>query len=148
MVDMKKLKIDKSKLKHLMEVIKKIDDLTSHQDSQSITGEVNEKGKALFKHTHYRMLNHQERNILTVEAFDYFYSLTQNNQISYDNFEMIMYHLFLYLSDTDFQIDLPTITTLIEVMSFADYQEKAVTQTLELFLQSPEVLSNLKFTIH
>ncbi len=146
---MKKLKIDKSKLKHLLEVIKKIDELTTHQDTPlSQERAFNLSNKDLADHSHYRLLSEMEKSILTLDAFDYFYSLTQNDQISYEIFERIMYHLYLYLSDTDYQIDLPTLTTLIEVMSFADYQEKVIAQTLELYIHSPELLTNIKFTVH
>ena len=96
----------------------------------------------------YRQLSKEEQRLITTEAFQLLLFWVKTDEISIDFFERFLTILVSFDSRISFAIDVDTLPTIIEMISLVDYKDHVIYTTLEIYVNSPEILTKRFNIIH
>lgn len=95
-----------------------------------------------------RIMNADEKRIITKEGFDFLKSLVQDHRIKYHQFEKVLNILVKYKDEISEPIETFVLSSLVEMMTYANFQDQMIDQIIQLFINSPEIILNVKYNIH
>ncbi len=95
-----------------------------------------------------RIMNADEKRIITKEGFDFLKSLVQDHRIKYHQFEKVLNILVKYKDEISEPIETFVLSSLLEMMTYTNFQDQMIDQIIQLYINSPEIILNVKYNIH
>ncbi len=145
------MKKKEESVKQLIEKIKTLEELTGDKkirDHKKIEELINKYLSRHVKSYSTRTMNIDEKKVLTPDAFSYLLELVGDKLLSYNEFEKVINQLIQYSYAIEEPIDGFTMVSLLEMMSYTDFQENMMDQIMQMYINSPDILHNLKFTLN
>ncbi len=142
------------KTKKVKEFLNKLDNLEnlggkkSAKDSKAVETFVNRLLAENMNINYYRLMSKEEKSVLSQEAFDFLMSLVKSRKIKFEHVEQFINQLLTFRSQLSNPIDLYTMSTILEMISFTNFQNTVIDQVIELYINSPELIKSLRHSIH
>jgi len=147
-------KMNQIKTKKVKEFLNKLDNLEnlggkkSAKDSKAVETFVNRLLAENMNINYYRLMSKEEKSVLSQEAFDFLMSLVKSRKIKFEHVEQFINQLLTFRSQLSNPIDLYTMSTILEMISFTNFQNTVIDQVIELYINSPELIKSLRHSIH
>ena len=105
-----------------------------------------------YLHTNYdvikRQISLEERRLITSEGFDLLLFWVNSGEITIDFFERFTTILVSFNKRIKQQIDVDSLPGMIEMMSLVEYKDHGIYTTIEIYINSPELLKRQFNTVH
>lgn len=146
--------MNQSKGKKIKEFLNKLSSLEAYKgdsslhDTKAVESFMNKLLAENFNMSYYRLMSREEKNVLSNEAFEFLINLVKTEKISYEHVEQFINQLLNYRNDMREPMDVYTLSTLLEMMTYTNFQDNIIDQIIELYINSPELIGNLRHSIH
>ncbi|MCB5251045.1 MAG: DUF494 family protein [Candidatus Cloacimonadales bacterium] len=138
-------------LQEMMDKIRKLEELTGDKNlknSKMIEQLINKYLSKKIKNFNNRIMSENEKKVLTNDAFSYLLSLVNNEVLLYTEFEKVLNILIQFSDEMDKPLDELSVILLLEMMSYANYDEDIIRHIIKLYLSTPELMHDLNYIAH
>ena len=138
-------------LQEMMDKIRNLEELTGDKNlknSKMIEQLINKYLSKKIKNFNNRIMSENEKKVLTNDAFSYLLSLVNNEVLLYTEFEKVLNILIQFSDEMDKPLDELSVILLLEMMSYANYDEDIIRHIIKLYLSTPELMHDLNYIAH
>ena len=100
------------------------------------------------RNTYLRLQSEDECRVITREAFALLLFWVQNNEIEIEFFERFLSIAILFKEKIFLPISEDILPSMIEMMSVVGFKDHAIYTTIEIYIETPELLVKRFTTIH
>ena len=95
-----------------------------------------------------RIMSHEESRVITPEAFRLMLFWVNSDEISIDFFERFLSILVSFTEQIYYPIDEEALPPMIEMMSLVDFKDHVIYTTIEIYIESPDLLRKQFNIVH
>ena len=94
-----------------------------------------------YENTNYnRQITSDEERVITAEAFELFLYWVRNGEIEIEFFERFLTILVMFSEQIYIPIDQYVLPAMVEMISLIEFKDHIIYKTIEIYIESPELL--------
>jgi len=96
----------------------------------------------------YRQISNEETKVITEGAFHMLLFWLKNGEITIDIFERFLAILVFFSAQIFTPVDEESLPAMLEMMSLVDYKDHAICKTIQMYINSPDLLRKQMNLVH